>query len=592
MNTHYWFISATCMVLMTSMVQTATSTVTTQQVTYTRIQTSTKDLPKDKAFVASMLTERIGERTQLQGRGKTLKVSFRIDPSLEEDEAVIDISKGRAVVRGGRFRTVVAGTGQLLRALRYQEHSVVLRDGRQTYHPANHFRQAYLSRHFDNFFHRAPAKDILRYIDDLALWGINGIHTMLQYPEVDADHATPADLDSFKTTSDQIVEHVHALDLILTVTGGSNTAPSDMPKEYHANKNIPRRGADEYNVCPEKPGALDYLLSLRKEAVQKFADKKIDGFVYWPYDEGGCTCEECRPWGGKGYVKLIEKYRNIHEEYYPHCTHLVSTWFFDDDDWKLFYDYLFRQDWIDYLIVDAHNDFPRFPLEHPIPKNIKIITFPEISMWGRRPWGGFGAIAMPERFERLFRQAQPVACGFQLYSEGIFEDLNKIVVNGLYTTPASHADDILEKYAHYEFPGCDTEDFKEFIRLLEATHWTRQAPNTHHSYVVNYLKNTSDEELAARARLADKALVLAEKIDKSILPSMRKSWRWRIFKLRAVIDHEIFNNRNLYTPAAIEAYRELVRIYHAEEQQRGLAKGYGGHTCPPLLPEYKREPQN
>ena len=199
---------------------------------------------------------------------------------------------------------------------------------------------------------------------------------------------------------------------------------------------------------------------------------------------------------------------------------------------------------------------------------------------------------MPERFERLFRQAQPVACGFQLYSEGIFEDLNKIVVNGLYTTPASHADDILEKYAHYEFPGCDTEDFKEFIRLLEATHWTRQAPNTHHSYVVNYLKNTSDEELAARARLADKALVLAEKIDKSILPSMRKSWRWRIFKLRAVIDHEIFNNRNLYTPAAIEAYRELVRIYHAEEQQRGLAKGYGGHTCPPLLPEYKREPQN
>ncbi len=556
--------------------------------TYTDLKISVKHLPDDKAFIGDMLKERISERTTLGGKGSTLKVTFRIDPSLGEDHAIVIITRGEAKIRGDRFRSVVAGTGVLLRAITYKEDRILLHDGQLEYKPVNHFRQAYLSRHFDNFFHRAPAKDFLRYIDDLALWGINGIHTMVQYPEVDAAHATPEDLAVFEDVSNKVIDRVHALDLIFTITGGANTAPSNMPAEYRAQKNInPRRGATDYNVCPEKPGALDYLLKLRQEAVDKYADKAVDGFVYWPYDEGGCSCEKCQPWGGRGYVKLIEKYKEIHEKAYPGCTHLVSTWLFDDDDWKMFYDYLHHQDWIDYLIVDAHDDFPRFPLEHAMPNDIKIITFPEISMWGRRPWGGFGAIAMPERFERLFRQAQPVVGGFQLYSEGIFEDLNKIVVNGLYTTPSRHADDILEEYAHYEFPGCNPEDFKAFIHLLEDTHWTRQAPNTHHSFVEKYLKNTSDEELAARAKLADQAYALAQKIDKDILPSMRQCWRWRVFYLRALIDHELFNTRDPHTPAADEAYRELVKIYYAQEQQRGLAKGYGGHTCPPLLPEYK-----
>ena len=37
-------------------------------------------------------------------------------------------------------------------------------------------RIAYMARHFDDWYHRAGADEIIRYVEDLALWGINGFH--------------------------------------------------------------------------------------------------------------------------------------------------------------------------------------------------------------------------------------------------------------------------------------------------------------------------------------------------------------------------------------------------------------------------------
>ena len=74
-----------------------------------------------------------------------------------------------------------------------------------------------------------------------------------------------------------------------------------------------------------------------------------------------------------------------------------------------------------FAMVDDHGDFPRWPLDHGGGKlgGLPLLNFPEISMWGRSPWGGWGANPLPTRFETLWRQTENSVLGGMPYSEGI-----------------------------------------------------------------------------------------------------------------------------------------------------------------------------
>lgn len=556
---------------------------------YSSVEVDGSGLPQSSACIAEIIECRVAERVP-HAVGRSLKVSFLIDNSLKGETALVKVKGGKAEISAGRVRGLVFGAGLLLREIRYDDGCFRIQDGEYRFVPEKPFRQCYIARHFDNWYHRATSEEIIRYIEDMALWGINSIHMHLDYPMVDAATASPEDFAVFSKTSHAIASILRSLDLDLTTIGGENSAPGNMPEQFKAVPNKdPRRGDNTWNVCPSKPGATDYLLSLRQQSLDRYADIPLSGFVYWPYDEGGCACEECSPWGGNGYVKLMEKMSRKNMAMYPGALNLVSTWVFDDDDWEMFYKYLETQDWVDYLIVDSHEDFPRYPLEHPVPGGIPIVTFPEISMWGRYPWGGFGATALPNRLERLFRQVEGVVSGFQLYSEGIYEDINKIVVEGLYANPSKGSDDILEEYASYELPGIDTRDFKKFIHLLERTHKTRIEGRglTKGNYFSNFIKEGDSLELEEKTSMAAEALELAKKLDSQILPSMKNCWRWRLLYLRAVIDNEVYSSREIHTLLADEAYEEICRMYHAEIQMDKVRSGIqpSGMTAPPVLIE-------
>lgn len=49
---------------------------------------------------------------------------------------------------------------------------------------------------------------------------------------------------------------------------------------------------------------------------------------------------------------------------------------------------------------------------------LPLLNFPEISMWGRGPWGGWGANPLPSRFEGLWQQTKGFVLGGMPYSEG------------------------------------------------------------------------------------------------------------------------------------------------------------------------------
>ena len=565
----------------------AVAALVAESATYSKMSVDVSALPKERAFFREVMLTRVWNRTPPSDAEGTLTVRLVIDPSFAGENAVVKVKDGIAEIHGGWFRSLVFGTGVLLRAIRYGARTFELEDGEYRFEPASTIRIAYMARHFDNWYHRAGADEIIRYVEDLALWGINGFHMQLDYAVVDAAKATEGDRAAFAASSVAIGERVHDLDMELTTGGGSNCAPSNMPDKFRAVPNkMWGRGAQQFNVCPEQPGALDYLISIRQGALDRAQHIPISGYIYWPFDEGGCACDKCDPWGGRGYPKLIERFHAMNEKFHPGSRHYVSTWLFMEEDWEMFYKYLERQNWIDAIVVDSHNDFPRYPLEHPVPKNIPIVTFPEISMWGRFPWGGTGANPLPTRFERLYRQCEKAVKGFELYSEGIYEDVNKIVVNGLYIDPRRTGHDVLTDYARYEMPGCDPADFVALCEKLEdiyEAHCEGGFRGWKGFVVANYLREEKPEELTRRLSVAQEASRLADRIDRSILPTMRRNWRWRQLYLRAKIDEALYATRDIRPAVAMPAYNELTALYHAERQVTGLYDDtWRGYTCPPF----------
>ena len=524
---------------------------------YSRVFCDASALPAAKRFVADLFGSRIKARIPPSNVARTLTVRFVIDAAIPGEKADVKVKDGQATVAAGRFRGLVQGAGVLLRRVRYGCDTFTLADGTYAFAPKKEVRMAYFARHFHNWYHHATAEELREYIDDLALAGHNAFHFQYAYPTFNRADADEAELRRFLGVSKMAYDRIRELDCGFRVIGGSNQAPKDSPEELRGVPNSdPKRGNAGFNVCPAKPGAMDFLIEYRKRMLEEMAGVKADYIQYWPFDEGGCDCEKCRPWGGNGFLKLIERYAPINKAAFPGAKTIISTWTFHDDDWAGLYRWLETHDIADYLLVDTHTDFPKYPLEHPVPKNIPIVTFPEISMWGRDFWGSYGAIAMPKRFFRLFHQANRVSNGFVSYSEGRYEDINKEVVCGLYINPDASVDDLLRSYAAFYLPGTDPEDFVRLCGLLEANH---VFPGNHYRPDFSDVPEDSDE-LAAYRRRAEEACHIADRMQTMISPAFRDSWRWRLVFLRTVIDREILATREARPKSAKAYFDELRQI--------------------------------
>ena len=249
---------------------------------YSRMDADVSALPPERRFLREIVLSRAWARTPPSDAARTLLVSFQTDGSVSGDDAVVTVADGRATVRGGRFRALVFGAGTLLRAIRYGETTFSLQDGDYRFTPQKKIRIAYLARHFNNWYLKAGADEMLRYVEDLALWGLNGFQLHLEYPAVDMVWSSAGDRAVFDAESAALGERLKALDIDLLTFGGDNCAPEDMPAEFRAVPDKKPRGATQYNVCPAKPGALDFLLGLRRKTLDHSRDIPVMGLLYWP----------------------------------------------------------------------------------------------------------------------------------------------------------------------------------------------------------------------------------------------------------------------------------------------------------------------
>jgi len=499
--------------------------------------------------VAQVFARQVGDRCDAKvvfsGEG-ALRVELGIDPTVGAEG--FRIADGPAVVvrvTGGDARGLLYGVGKFLRASRYDQGGFTPGAWRGTSAPQCPFRAVYAATHFMNYYEAAPADEVQRYVEDLGLWGANAfiVHFPTWTFKGFDDPAARRNLDRIRGLLKAAKAVGLRVGLVQCVNQGFATAPQEIRAAKHRD-DLKRRGYFGINCCPSIPAGHDYLMKLYAGLFDEYKDVGLDYLVCWPYDEGGCGCEQCRPWGARAYPQLSKDVAALARARHPDLKVVLSTWVYDtppEGEWEGLTRFLEKdRDWVDYIMADSHGDFPRYPLEKGVPGGRPLVSFPEISMWGRSPWGGYGANPLPARYEGLWRQADGKLSGGMPYSEGIYEDINKVIFLQLYWKKDSRAEDAVREYLAFEYSPDVADDLLRAVRLLEET-WSKQGPKS------------------------EGAWALVQKAEARLTAQARSAWRWRILALRARIDAELAQRQGkMEGPVLKAAFEELTRLYHAE----------------------------
>ncbi|MBS3762592.1 MAG: hypothetical protein KGZ25_04710, partial [Planctomycetes bacterium] len=426
----------------------------------------------DKAV--ELLERHLAQRCNLRAervQKEQAQLSLELRPELgSETFKIADENGGSVVVAGGDPKGLLYGTGKLMRTSLMRPRSFVPGEWRGESGPDRPVRGMYFATHFHNFYHCAPIKKIQKYVEELALWGINALQVWFDMHHFHGieDPAAQQMIERLRA----ILEAGKSVGMDVGLCLLANEAFADSPEELRAD---PNTGTAHYRVelCPNKTGAKELMLKWFDQEFEAFQGIGIDQIWLWPYDQGGCACEKCAPWGANGFLEMSEAIAELARDRWPELTVILSTWLFDlgnrDGEWEgLTEAFDTRPEWLDYILADGHEHFPDYPLEQGVPGDLPLLNFPEISMFQMFPWGGFGANPQPSRFQGLWnRVGGDIAGGFP-YSEGIFEDINKAIFAHLYWDEDSSAEEAVREYATWEFGRDHVEDVVQAIEIFES----------------------------------------------------------------------------------------------------------------------------
>ena len=522
--------------------------------------------------VAEILSSRIQERTGIKPtlNGKAAcSVELDVQQGIgKEGFRIEDVSRGAVRVVGNDNRGLLYGVGKFLRSNTYQQGSLTLGSWRGTSVPENPLRGIYPATHFFNFYHVVPVEQLQRYMEDLTLWGFNlvifgfdmhhyeGIQDpaaqeLLKRMNVIGRAARNAGLDIGLGMAVNDAYANSPVALRADWTGGHDGYTKDLQLHYHL------------ELCPNKPGSKELLLKWQEETFQAFKAVGVDYVIPWPYDNGGCTCSLCKPWGANGYLMMSEAIAEMARRDFPGCRIILSGWFFDrftPGEWDALEEKFGKEHpkWVDYFLVDDFTGVQRYsgkPPAHRAPGGLPLVGFPEFSMWGASPWGGFGANPLPAHYQELWNVGKDSLAGGWLSSEGIFEDLNKVLYAQFLWQKDRPAGSIMDEYIAYEFSPKVVPKVRKAIEILERN-YPRRTEN---------LEKPDRRFVLEHSSGAEEALKLIRQADKQLSPRARASWRWRILYLRALIDVELAKNDYRVSPRCEQAMQELTKIYYAQK---------------------------
>ena len=166
--------------------------------------------------------------------------------------------------------------------------------------PQKKLRGVYFATHFGNWYVSAPEEEVERYIEDLALWGMN---TLAVWYDIHAfsgvDDPGAAALRDRLHSIFRVCRRLGIRTLLgMLANEAFSTSDPTLRADWRGNQNgytSAPQGHYHVEYCPSVPGGMRAILETKAAVLGEFRDCPPDAVWLWPYDQGGCTCARCAP---------------------------------------------------------------------------------------------------------------------------------------------------------------------------------------------------------------------------------------------------------------------------------------------------------
>ena len=320
-----------------------------------------------------------------------LAVELAIEPGIgAEGYKIADGANGTVRIIGNDDRGLLYGVGKFLHTSAYGSQGFTPGSWRGVSVPKMPVRGIYLATHFHNYYQVAPIEEVTRYVEDLSLWGVNSFLVWFGMEEFNGidDPKAQAMLERLRALLKIVKDLGLNASLGCVCNDGYKNSPANLRADdstvghagYHT-----RMGNRIYNLgtelCPSKPGVPELELRFCQEKFEAFKSIGLDYWFISPYDNGGCTCPKCAPWGANGYLRMAEPLARAYRRAFPKGKVILATWYFDrwaDGEWAGITAKFNRQkpDWVDYIMADNFEEYPRYPVGQRCAGRLAALEFP------------------------------------------------------------------------------------------------------------------------------------------------------------------------------------------------------------------------
>ena len=541
---------------------------------------------KEKIAIASPALEYLRaslvKRYDSKGRTPEYSIELSLDPTLPENGFLIKREKEKVFLSAKDLASLFCGSGTLL-------HGDERADG---FHAMKKpFRGIYFATHFDNYYCRASETELEEYIADLALWGFNVLvfwHDMHHFESWEAPSAK-----AHRERLFFLAECAGKCGMKVVSLHLANEGPMDVKTSLRARK-LPgiysRGGWYDSQICPSLPEGRKELEAHFQKVIRDFLlPLKPDHVILWPYDQGGCQCENCSPWGGNGFIKASSCFAELLKKQLPGCGIIFSTWFMDAGETALLAEAI-RKGVLPCSYLTIEQEHRALNTLLPEPEDISIIGFPDISM-RMNPWGGWGMDPQPTALQKEWDECKTCRQGGYLYSEGIFDDINKIIFSQFYCWDRD-AGETVRLYGSYMCGEKYADAFTEMIYAMEENAYAvridprekmlavqkelfRESPEPSFDQLIHTLeknglsgcwqyvmKKKGNDFLFHRAETAKRN---CECIEYFLPANVKNSPFWRIIRARVTIDAAVAEYKGQLPRRAFPWLAEIEKCYGATE---------------------------
>lgn len=364
-----------------------------------------------------------------------------------------------------------------------------------------------------NSYDRWGLKEYERYIRELILWGTNAIELIPFDSAYDREENT-----RFTCALADLIAS-YGLDVWLWYPL-NETVPAGVTGDGLVPGEVP---------CPSRPDGRRFILERFRQFFRRI--KHLDAVLFPGGDPAGCGCEKCRPWVRTMLPLAQEIAAALHESHPQAGLWLTNQGFLEEHN-RYFYDYVRREQprwlaglahgpWAEETIQSMRNRAPaRYPVrqypdichcvrcQYPVPDWDQAFA----ATLGREP-----VIYRPTDHAHIARMYQRYTVGAITYSDGVTDDLNKVIWSAILWNPALTDETIVREYVRCFFGERAAQDAYRGIRLLEAN-W--KAP-------------------VLTSRTIPQAYDLWRRLERSHPNLTRANWRFQMALLRAYYDRYV-----------------------------------------------------